>query len=318
MIVSDTVTAKRQAVVAYVLLMLAPLFMASNVVIGRAASDTVPPVGLAFWRWLLAVLILLPFAWSGLRRHLPTLRREWRAVLALGAIGMGICGSFVYVGLEHTTATNAGLLYAVSPVLIVIIAAIWLGERVTALQAAGIALALLGVVVILTAGRPGAILTLDVNVGDLWVLGAVVGWAVYSVLLRRFPVAMPTIPLFAAIAGAGVICLAPFYAAETLAGAPVRFTVETLVSVAALALVASVLAFSSYQKGVAVIGPSRAGPFMYLMPVYGAVLAVIFLGEQFELFHAVGLALIVPGVAIASLRRRRHQEPGVPSPSRKV
>lgn len=194
MTVSDTVTAKHQAGTAYILLMLAPLFMASNVVIGRAASDAVPPVGLAFWRWLLAFLILLPFAWSGLRRHLPTLRREWRAVLVLGAIGMGICGSFVYIGLEYTTATNAGLLYAVSPVLIVVIAAIWLGERVTALQVAGIALALLGVVVILTAGRPAAILTLDVNIGDLWVLGAVVGWAVYSVLLRRFSLGMRPSP----------------------------------------------------------------------------------------------------------------------------
>lgn len=290
-----------QQVWAYVLLLLAPLFMASNVVFGRDAIDTVPPVGLAFWRWVLAFLILLPFAWAGLRRHAGDLVRAWLMLLVLGALGMGVCGAFVYIGLQHTTATHAGLIYAASPIFILLIGAVFVGEKLSLMQCLGVALAVLGVVVILTHGEPETLLTFVFNIGDLWVLAATFAWAIYSVLLKRQSLRIPTIPLFAAIALAGVICLAPFYVWETLAGRPVVWTADAATSVVAVALIASVLAFGAYQQGIAVVGSSRAGVFMYLMPVYAALLAVVFLGEQFQPFHAVGLGLILPGLALATL-----------------
>ncbi|NNG04138.1 MAG: DMT family transporter [Inquilinus sp.] len=289
---------------AYALLMAAPALMASNVVIGRAATAVMPPVGLAFWRWVLALALLLPLAGPGLWRHRATLRREWRAIAVLGALGMGVCGSFVYIGLRTTTATNAGLIYAASPALILLIGAVFRSETVRPRQVAGIALAILGVAAILTRGRPAALLAFDFTLGDLWVLGATIAWAAYSVLLKRHSVSLPTFVLFAAIAAAGVLCLAPFYAWETLAGDPVVWTGEALLSVAGVAVFASVLAYSSYQKGVALVGPSRAGPFMYLMPVYAALLAVLLLGEILRPFHAAGFALILSGVALASARLR--------------
>ena len=285
---------------AYALLLVAPAMMASNVVIGRAAAEVMPPVGLAFWRWMLALVLLMPLAGTGLWRHRATLRREWRAIAVLGALGMGVCGSFVYIGLSTTTATNAGLIYAASPALILAIGALFSGDRVRPRQVAGIALAVVGVAVILTRGRPEALLAFDFTLGDLWVLGATISWAAYSVLLKRHSVSLPTFVLFAAITAAGVLCLAPFYAWETLAGNPVVWTRDALLSVAGVAIFASVLAYSGYQKGVALVGPARAGPFMYLMPVYAALLAVLLLDETLHAFHAAGFALILSGVALAS------------------
>ncbi len=297
--------ANGSAILAYALLLVAPLMMASNVVIGRAAAEVMPPVGLAFWRWSLAFVLMLPLAGPGLWRHRHALRREWAALLLLGALGMGVCGAFVYVGLKTTTATNAGLIYAASPALILVISALARGEPVRPRQVAGIVLAIAGVVVILARGDFAALLALRFTIGDLWVLGATIAWAVYSVLLKRGALAMPTFALFAAIAAAGVLCLTPFYIAETLAGQPVVWTPEALMSVAGVAVFASVLAYSSYQKGVTLIGPARSGPFMYLMPAYAAVLAMLFLGERLALFHMLGFALILSGVMLASAAVRR-------------
>ena len=292
------------APIAYGLLLVAPLCMASNVVIGRAASEVMPPVGLAFWRWVAALAILLPFAAVGLRRHASVLLRCWGRILVLGALGMGVCGAFVYIGLEDTTATNAGLIYAASPVLILVLSALWYREAIGARQVAGIVLALSGVAMILTRGDPAVLAALTFNVGDLWILGATVAWAAYSVMLRGIGTLVPTLTLFAAVAAAGVICLAPFYAAETWLGNPVVWSAEAMASVFGVALVASVLAFSFYQIGVRAVGPSRAGVFMYLMPVYAALLGVVALGEALEAFHAIGFGLILPGLVLATLRRR--------------
>ena len=289
---------------AYALLLIAPLMMSSNVVIGRAAAEVMPPVGLAFWRWSLALVLMLPVAGAGLWRYRETLRRQWALLLLLGALGMGICGAFVYIGLKTTTATNAGLIYAASPALILLIAALFQGETVRPRQIAGIVIAIAGVATILARGDAAALLALRFTIGDLWVLCATIAWAVYSVLIKRQSLAMPTFVLFAAIAAAGVLCLAPFYVAETLAGQLVVWTPEALMSIAGVAVFASVLAYSGYQKGVTLIGPSRAGPFMYLMPAYAAVLAMLFLGERLALFHMVGFALVLGGVTLASATPR--------------
>ncbi|WP_245593397.1 DMT family transporter [Azospirillum halopraeferens] len=284
----------------YALFFLASAFMASNVVLGRAAADTVPPVGLAFWRWLVAFALILPFALPGLREHRRNLLADWRRLLVLGALGMGVCGAFVYVGLERTTATNAGLIYASSPVLILLIAAVTTGERVRPVQVAGIALAMAGVLTILARGDPGVLLGLSFNTGDVWILAAATAWAVYTILLRRSRTPFPVVTLFAANALSGVLILAPFYAWETLSGRPVVPTAEAALSVLGVAVIASVLAFLTYQMTIARIGPARAGTTLYVMPLWAALLAWATLGETLQSFHLAGAALILPGVLMAT------------------
>lgn len=293
---------RRVALHAHTLFLLGSAFMGSNAVIGRAAAQVVPPVGLAFWRWLVAFLIVLPFAWRGLVRHRRVLLAGWKRFLALGALGMGICGAIVYMGLQHTSATNAGLIYAVSPVLILAIAAIALKEPVAPRQIAGIALALAGVLAILARGDVNALLGLAFNRGDLLVLAGAAAWAVYTVLLRRGGGApLPVVTQFAANALSGVLVLAPFYAWETLSGHPVVPTWETAVRILGVALVASVLAFLAYQKTIALLGPARAGTALYVSPVWVALFAWALLGESLQPFHLAGAALIAPGVVLATL-----------------
>lgn len=292
---------------ALALLLVAPLLMASNPVMGRAAVEFVPPLALAFWRWLLCFLILLPLTWRSLRRHQGVFRQHGGLILLLGALGMGISGGFVYVGVQYTTATNASIIYAASPVMMLIIAAFLDREVIRPQQIIGILLSLIGVATIIGQGDWRALLAIEFNVGDIWVLGAATSWAFYSVLIRRLSNLVPTFTLFAAIILAGVVVLAPFYIWEMASGQVMQLTVATLLSLAGVVLIASLFAFTAFQKGIAVIGAARAGPFMYLMPVYGAGLAVMFLGERFELFHAIGLCLILPGVALASLKRRTSE-----------
>lgn len=299
------------------LFLLCSAFMASNILIGRAAADTVPPVGMAFWRWLGAFLIVLPVAWPGLVRHRRALLAQWPHMILLGALGMGVCGAIVYVGLAQTTATNAGLIYATSPVLILLIAAVALGEPVRPRQGAGIALALAGVMVILARGDRDVILGFAFNPGDLWVTVGAVSWAVYTILLRSRRTPFPVVTVFAANAAAGVLVLAPFYAWETLSGHPVPLTPGTAASLGGLALVASVLAFLTYQRTIARIGPARAGTALYVTPLWAALLAWAWLDETPHLYHLAGAALVLPGVVLATwpAAARQHGQAG-PMPRR--
>lgn len=293
--------------VAYTLFIVGSALMASNAVIGRAAANVVPPVGLAFWRWLVAFLIVLPFAWSGLVRHRRVLLARWKQFLMLGALGMGICGAVVYMGLQLTGATNTGLIYATSPVLILAISALALGEAVTPRQVLGILLAMGGVLTILTRGDLDALLGFSFNRGDLLILAGAISWAVYTVLLRRTGGSpLPVVTQFAANALSGVLVLSPFYAWETLSGHPVVPTPQTVLLIGGVALVASVLAFLAYQKTIALLGPARAGTALYVSPVWVALLAWGLLGEALQPFHLAGVLLIFPGVLLATLPASRR------------
>ncbi|WP_207455085.1 DMT family transporter [Azospirillum sp. SYSU D00513] len=294
---------------AYALLAVSSALFASNSLIGKAAAGSVPPAGLAFWRWAVAVLIILPFAWSGLARHRAELLRGWKRMLLLGVLAMGVCGALFYMGLEHTSATNAALIYATCPVMIVIISALWLREPVRPRQMVGIAVALAGVLAILTRGEAGLLLALSFNIGDLIVLASALSWAVYTVMLRRSPSGLPVVTSFAANALAGLVVLAPLYVWETLAGRPVVPTPANLASILGAALFASVLAFIAYQKTIGLLGAARAGAALYATPVWTSLLAWLLLGEALQGFHFVGMLLVLAGVAMATLPARGAAKP---------
>lgn len=286
---------------AYAILAFMPLFFSSNIVIGRAAIAEVEPWTLAFWRWLLAFLILLPAAWPGFAEHRETIRREWRSIAMLGFLGMWLCGGVVYLSLNHTTATNGILIYTSSPVIILILEIAFRGQRTSLRQVLGIALAFFGVATILLHGDIARLLALRFNPGDVGIAVAATSWAIYSVVLRRGRLGdLPTIVLFAAIALAGVLLLVPMVAWELIALGHFPRTSVAWTSIVGLAVFPSVLAFSSYQYGVKVVGPTITGIFLYLLPAYGVGMAVIFLGEELHAFHAAGLVLVSCGVMLAT------------------
>lgn len=285
----------------YALLALMPLFFASNLLIGRSSAGLVEPWTLAFWRWAIATLLLLPFAWRGILEQLDRFRAASREILILAVLGMLICGGVVYVSLHATTATNATLIYTASSLFIVVMDAIFFGQKLTAIRTIGVIAGFLGVATIVLQGEPSRLLALQFNWGDLGIGLCALSWAIYSVLLRAERLrGLPTLPLFAAISLVGAVTLAPpmLYEAVALDAFPVG--TRAWINILALAVVPSVLAYGIYQLGVEKVGPSVTGVFLYLIPVYGVVLANLTLGETFLTYHAVGLVLVVGGVVLAT------------------
>ncbi|MBP2298875.1 DMT family transporter [Azospirillum picis] len=289
---------------AYSLYLTGSALLAANPVVGRAAASLVPPVGLAFWRWLIAFLIVLPFALPGLLAHRHRLRADWKRYLLLGVLGQGISGAVVYYGLQRTSATNASLIYATSPAMILALAAVWLGDAIRSRQVLGILLAMTGVLAILARGDLEALLRLSFNGGDLLVLAGAVSWSVYTILLRQSGAPLPVVTAFAANALAGVLVLAPFYAWETVAVRSVPFTTATVLSIVGVALFASVLALLAYQKTIEMMGAARASTALYVSPLWAALASWQLLSEPLQGFHLVGVLLVLPGVTLATLPAR--------------
>jgi drug/metabolite transporter (DMT)-like permease len=283
----------------WLLLTLATLFWGGNFVLGRAMRGHVPPLALSFWRWVGAFLLLVPFTWRGLWAQRRLLAGAWFIILVLGIAGVGNFNTFLYIGLRDTTATNAVLLNAACPALIVAITFLSGQGRASAAQLAGIGCSLAGVAVILTQGRPGTLQDFHFNPGDVWVLAAVVSWALYTVLLGRRPAGIDPLVLLTAFMVAGIAWILPYYAWELSRGAVLHLDAPTLGAVLYVAVFPSVVAYAFWNAGVAALGPNRAGVFGNLMPVFGTILAVIFLGESFQAFHAVGIGLILAGVYLA-------------------
>lgn len=291
----------RSRLFAYGVLVAMPLFFSSNLIIGRAAIGHVEPFTLAFLRWSLAFLILLPFAWRGLVAERRLIAENWETLATLAILGMWICGALVYEALRYTTASNGTLIYTSSPVLIVLLEWLFRGRRIAWREALGILFALAGVVVIVVQGSFERLTALRFNGGDLIFAAAAVAWAVYSVMLKKDAFKrLPTAVLFAAIAGGGALVLMPFALYEIFEKGRFPTGGAEWASIFGVALVASVLAFSSFQYGVKVLGPSVTGVFMYLLPPYGVMMAVLFLGEKLEFFHLKGFVLVFVGIVLAT------------------
>jgi drug/metabolite transporter (DMT)-like permease len=282
------------------LLTLAVLFWAGNFILGRAVRMDVPPIALAFWRWAGASLLVLVPALAPLRRDWRTIRRSGPILMLLAGTGVAAFNTLVYSGLQYTVAINAFLMQALMPVFIVVFSFILFRVRINRRQVAAVATCLTGAVIIIVRGDFQVMASLSLNPGDLLVLLAVLSYAAYSVLLRKRP---PIHPLsFVAVTFvAGTIMLLPLYLWETLAIRSLEINRVTVSAVLYVAIFPSIISYLCYNRGVEAIGPNRAGLFLYLMPVFGSLMAVGFLGESLLWFHWVGIVLIAAGLA-ASIR----------------
>jgi drug/metabolite transporter (DMT)-like permease len=289
---------------AWTLLALTNLFWAGNIVLGRGVVGLVPPIALSYVRWTGAFLIGLAFAWRQLRRDLPVLQRHWRLMLLLSATGVASYNTMSYIGLTETTALNVLLLQSAMPLVILVWAFVLFRDRPSLLQSAGVLVSLLGVVTIAGQGSIAVLRHLSINHGDLWILGAIAINGSYAAMLRLRPKVHPLSFLVAAM-GIGSCMNLPFFLWEELTVARIPFDWQALTALAYIAVFPSFIAYLFFNRGIELIGPARAGQSMHLMPVFGAVLAVLFLGEQFHLYHAIGIALIAAGIVLASLRPRR-------------
>lgn len=287
---------------AFALLAAANLMWSGNWILGRALRETFDPVALNFWRWLVALLVLAPFALREALAKRAAIRRHAGLLVTLALFGVVAFQSLVYLGLESTTAINAVLINASAPAFIVICSWIVDRERAGWRQVAGMLISFLGVLVIVCQGEPARLAQLEVHRGDAWILLAMPLWGLYSVLVKRCPPELRGVTLTFVLSALGAAMLLPLYFAVEPRG-PLRLPSATEAgAVLYVAVAASVLAFLCWNRGVAVVGANAAGFTIPLLPVFGTVLAIFALGESFRGFHAAGFATVLTGVLLATWR----------------
>ncbi len=286
----------------YLLLTLASLFWAGNWVVGRAMRNDIPPVAMGFWRWAVALLILLPFAVPELRRNWHVVRANWFTLALLGGLGATLFNTMIYVGLQYTAVTNGVLFNSVTPIIIIVMSWLAFRERLGAWQAIGVVLSLAGVAIIVARGEPAMLAALKFNRGDLWLISSTLLWASYTVVLRRRPAGLSAIGFLAAMLLLGLPLLLPFYLWELFTRGGFSASIPAMTALAYYGTLPSIVAYLFWNRGVAQIGPNKAGLFVHLMPVFGALLSLIFLGERLCAYHFAGAAMIFGGIYLTTRR----------------
>jgi drug/metabolite transporter (DMT)-like permease len=302
----------------YVLLTLTPLFWGGNFVLGRGVHEFFPPIALASIRWTLAFLIILPFALPHLRRDWPVIRQKWPWLVFLGATGAGSFNTLTYIGLNHTPALNALIINSSGPVMIAIASFIFFSDRLTPRQVLGIGLSLIGVIVVVSKGDLQVLAQLQFNTGDLWVLGAMGVWGVYTAFLRKRPTDIHWLSLAACLFAVAAMINWPLHAWENAYVRSLTLSTDAMLAIGYVAIFPSILAYVFYTRGVELIGGNRAGVFLHLIPLFGSTLAILILGEQPLWSHGVGFALILTGVTIAARQVRAKAPPPATRPTRET
>jgi len=285
----------------YLLLTLCSLFWAGNTVVGRAAVGLVPPATMTFVRWAIAFVVLLPFAWSHVMRDRSAIQQHLVAIALLALIGSSGYNIVAYLALHYTEAINSLLLQSVSPLFVALWCFALFRDRLTPVQAAGILTSMTGAAVIICRGDLGVLAHFAFNIGDIMILVALVFYSLYTALVRVRPPMHPLSFLAAMIAASAALAVPPM-AYEFAAGYLPAINAGTLAAFVYVGTFPSVLAYFCLNRGIELIGANRAAPFIHLMPVFGSILAILFLGERPQLFHAAGYALVLTGVALAARR----------------
>lgn len=289
---------------AWILLLVAPALFGVNMLAARYATF-VPPNALALGRWLLVALILLPFVWPRLKANACAFRQEWPDFFLFGALGMWICGAFVYIGGHTSSALNIGLIYAASPILVVLLDR----EQIGARRLAGITLCLAGVVAVLMKGRLDNLLAVRFGAGDLWIAAGSASWGLYSLLLKHRPSRFDALTRLCLFSFAGSLILLPFALGEAILwGPPDLADPRVWLAWLVIALVPGIGAYAAYGFCIAELGPSRTSLSLYLGPPYVGLMAWATLGETPQWYHLFGLMLVLPGLFLATRPR--------PSPAR--
>ncbi len=287
----------------YLLLSLSSLFWSLNQVFGRGLRDEIPPMAFAFWRWAIAMSVLIPFALPHVIRQWPTIKAAWKPLLVMGIFGTAFHNALQYVGLQYTTATNGLLLNSVIPIMVIAVSWLFLGLKLTAMQRIGVTLSFLGVICIVIRGDFSVLKQLAFNRGDVWILIGISLWAVYTICLRWRPPQLHPIAFLWLIGTIGLIGITPFHFSDMESGRHIVITSQSIATLIYTGLFPSILAFVFWNYGVKQIGPNKASLFLHLVPVFGSIFSITFLGERLYLFHLLGIMLIFTGIYFSTAKR---------------
>ena len=281
------------------LLFIQPLFMASNLIVARGGVEFVPPISLAFWRWTFVFLFLLPFTYVSLKKNYKVIIIEYKKLFFLGAMGCGVCGAFPFLAGETTTITNMGIIYTSSPIFIIMISAFFFNEKINFIKIIGLISCLAGVFAIIIKGDINLLLSLNFTIGDLWMLAAAIGWALYSIYLFYWKSQLPIFQRFTLVAFFGAISLLPFYIIEEVVFQRTVFSSQFFSWVLFAAISPGIIAFTLYTKAQKSLGASLTGFTLYIFTIYAAIYGFIFFDEKLESFHLLGTVLVFFGVYLA-------------------
>ena len=273
--------------------------MASNLVVARGGVEFVPPISLAFWRWTVVFLILLPFTYVTLKNNFNIIKNEYKKLFFLGSMGCGVCGAFPFLAGETTTVTNMGIIYTSSPVFIILISYFFFQEKINLTKVIGLIACLIGVFVIIIKGDIDLLINLRFTIGDLWMLAAAVGWALYSIYLFYWKSKLKIFDRFAMISFFGALSLLPFYVGEELFYKETIFVTEFYLWVIFAAISPGIIAFTLYTIAQKKLGASLTGFTLYVFTVYGAIYGYFLFDEKFENYHITGTILVFFGVYLA-------------------
>ena len=270
--------------------------MASNLVIARGGTELIPPISLAFWRWTLCFLILLPFTISYFKKNFFMFKDELIKLFILGFLGCGICGAFPFLAGKTTTIVNMGIIYSSSPIFIILISAIFFRERLSKSQYSGILICLLGVILIIIKANINLLISLKFTIGDLWMLGASVGWALYTIYIFHWKSKLPLLQRFTLISMFGAISLLPFFMFEEMYISQTSYDLNFIFWVSFAALSPSIIAFLLFNYVNNKLGASITGSVLYLYTVYGAVYGFLFFDEKLKIYHLAGTLMVFIGI----------------------
>ena len=283
----------------FLLLFIQPVFMASNLVVARGGIEYVPPISLAFWRWVFVFLILLPFTYFSLKKNYTIIKKEYQKLFFLGAMGCGVCGAFPFLAGETTSVANMGIIYTSSPIFIILISGIFFNEKINLMKIIGLISCLVGVFIIIIKGDLNLLMNLNFTIGDLWMLAAAIGWALYSIYLFYWKTNLPIFQRFTLIAFFGAISLFPFYITEEIIFERTLFNSDFFIWVIFAAVSPGIIAFTLYTHVQKTLGASLTGFTLYIFTIYAAIYGFIFFNEKLEPYHYAGTLLVFFGVYLA-------------------
>ena len=277
--------------------------MATNLIIARGGVEHVPPISLAFWRWASVFIILSPFVYKNIHKNRTLLKKEFPKNFFLGAMGCGVCGAFPFIAGISTTVTNMGIIYTSSPIFIILLSIIFFNEKISFSRFLGLVISLLGVLMIICKGDIALLMNFRFTSGDLWMVGAAIGWAIYSIFLINWKSRFDIMTRFSLISFFGALSLFPFYIVEEIYFSKTLFDENFIFWVMFGAISPGIIAFTLYTKVQKYVGASLAGFALYLYAVYSAFYGIVFFNEDLLNYHFIGAILVFTGVFLARQRR---------------
>jgi len=273
--------------------------MASNLIVARGGVEYVPPISLAFWRWVVVFLILIPFTYLSLKKNFKIIKKEYKKLFFLGGMGCGVCGAFPFLAGQTTTVANMGIIYTSSPIFIILISNLFFDEKINLTKIIGLIACLIGVFAIIIKGDLDLLINLKFTIGDLWMLAAAIGWALYSIYLFYWKTELELFQRFTLIALFGAISLFPFYIVEEMFFQNTLFDNNFLIWVIFAAVSPGIIAFTLYTLVQKQLGASLTGFTLYVFTVYAAIYGYFLFNEKLENYHYLGTTLVFFGVYLA-------------------